>query len=497
MGVVVKQSFWGTAIAYLGVVVGYVNTLYLRAEYFDLSQIGVFTLITANAMIVSPIASFGMSSSFLKFFPSFNQNDRNRFFSYLFLVTVVGNALVLIAGYLLRDLIAARYIETAPTYIEYLSITALIVISNSLFELFFSYSRTIMKVIFPSFLRDIYLRVGSLLLVFGYAMEWWDFSVAVIGLGTLFFFAFIFLFIQLITFHGFRFDFSFGIIRREWKKRLIKFGLYSMMLAGSFALINNVSYDQVTALLGAEMNGIFTTCFFIAIIVEMPRRSMSKVIAPIISSEFERGNMAEVDKLYKRSSITMSVIGMLLFIGIVTNLQDLFDFIPKGGDFQTGFWVVIAVCFAKLTLMVSSFAGEIINFSPNYKYNLIFQVTAAVVLITLNSFLIVKWGLNGAAISYLITILFHILLKVLFVKIRFGLHPFMRSHIPLIVIGGIITLGAYCFQPSWHPVINIAIRSILTSIIFIFLIYRLRISTDINKLIHSTFERFLKINLPK
>ena len=497
MGVVIKQSFWGTAIAYLGVVVGYVNTLYLRAEYFDLSQIGLFTLITANAMIVSPISSFGMGSSFIKFFPSFNQDERSRFFSYLFLITIIGNAVVLIAGYLMRDLIAARYIETAPTYINYLSITAIIILSNSLFELFFSYSRTIMKVVFPSFLRDIYLRIGSLLLVFGFAIEWWDFPVAVIGLGFVYFLAFVFLFFQLIIYHGFRFNFSFGIITREWKIKLLQFGSYSMLLAGSFALINNVTYDQVTAILGPDMNGIFTTCFFIAIIVEMPRRNMSKVIGPIISSEFEKGNMEEVDKLYKRSSITMSVIGILLFIGIVTNLQDLFNFIPKGSAFQAGFWVVIGVCLAKLALMASSFAGEIINFSPSYKYNLIFQVTAAVVLVALNSLLIAKWGLNGAAISYLITIVFHILLKLVFVKVKFGLHPFMRSHIPLLVIGVSITFGAYYFQPDMHPIINIAIRSILTTIIFLFLIYRFRISSDINKLIHSTFERFLKINLPK
>ncbi|MEQ9006639.1 MAG: oligosaccharide flippase family protein [Ekhidna sp.] len=224
---------------------------------------------------------------------------------------------------------------------------------------------------------------------------------------------------------------------------------------------------------------------------------MAKVVAPIISSEFENGNMKEVDKLYKRSSITMSVIGLLFFIGIATNLQDLFDFIPKGSAFQAGFWVVIGVCFAKLAIMVSSFAGEIINFSPSYKYNLIFQLTSAAVLVILNTFLITEWGLNGAAISYLIAILFHIFLKLVFVKIKFGLHPFMRSHIPLAFIGVIVTIGAYYFQPGLHPVTNITIRSVLTVVVFIFLIYRFNISTDINKIIHSTFERYLKINLPK
>ena len=497
MGVVIKQSFWGTVIAYLGVIVGYFNTLYLRAEYFDLSQIGLFTLITANAMIVSPISSFGMGSSFIKYFPSFQADKRNQFFTFLLLITIIGNGLVLLIGFLLKDHIAARYIETAPTYINYLSITAIIIVSNSLFELFFSYSRTIMKVIFPSFLRDVYLRIASLLLVFGYAINWWSFNGAVIGLGLIYLLAFVFLFIQLVTYHGFRFDFSFGFIDRKWRNNLLKFGSYSMMLAGSFAILNNVSYDQVTTILGPEMNGIFTTCFFIAMIVEMPRRNMAKVISPIISSEFEKNNMAEVEKLYKRGSITMSVLGLLLFIGIVTNLQPLFDFIPKGSDFQAGFWVVVGVCLVKLSLMTSSFAGEIINFSEMYKYNLIFQVMAAVMLISLNSIFIAQWGLNGAVISYMSAIFFHIILKVAFVRYHFGIHPLMKSHIQLFIIGVLVAVSAYSFKTGLHPVSDIAIRSILTVIVYVFLIYRFRISTDINKIIHSTFERFLKINLPK
>ncbi len=497
MGVVIKQSFWGTVIAYIGVVVGYLNALYFRAEYLNLDQIGLFTLITANAMMVSPISSFGMGSSFLKFFSAFDLKDRNSFFSILFLVTVVGNVIILLCGFLCKDLISARYLETAPAYIDYLSVTAVIVVANSLFDLFFIYSTTIMKVIFPSFLRDIYLRLGSLILVIGYGISWWDFEYAIIGLGLVYAFAFVFLFVQLTYKHGFKFQLRIGIITREWREKLVKFGSYSMLMAGSFALINNISIEQITAILGPDITGIFTTCFFIAVVVEMPRRNMAKVIVPIISREFESKNMKEVGNIYKRSSITMSVIGLLLFIGIATNLRDLFDIIPQGEAFSAGFWVVVSVCFAKLVIMISSFGGEIINFSSHYKFNLIFQVLSAILLIVLNYFLIEKWGLNGAAISYLSAILIHCLLKIFFVRLQFGLHPFIKSHIPLVLIGFAVGIGAYIFQPNLHPIINIGLRSSLTLLLFTILIYRIKISTDINRVIHSTFERFLKINLPK
>ncbi len=497
MGVVIKQSFWGTLIAYLGIAVGYLNALYFRAEYFDLDQIGLFTLITANAMIISPISSLGAASSYLKYFPSFEKKDQNKLFTYLFIISILGNALVIVFGYLGKDIVAARYADAAPKYIEFLAVSAVIILSNSLFDIFYNYSRSILKIIFPSFIQDLYLRIGSLLLVFGYAVRWWNFDSSIVGLGILYFSTVILIVLQLMIVHKLRFNFSFSIISYDWRKKLIKFSLYSMLLAGSFSIINNITYDQVTAILGSKQNGIFTTCFFIALIVEMPRRNMAKVIAPILSEEFEKNNMNEVGAIYKKSSITMSVIGMLLYIGIITNLEDLFAFIPKGEEFKLGYWVVVGVCTAKLILMISSFAGEIINFSKYYRFNLLFQLTVAILLIVLNNKLSPVWGLNGAVIAYLSSMLIHILLKAGFVYFKFGIHPLVRSHIVLILLGFVIAALAMVIKFDFNPIANILLRSFLISITFITLIYRFRISSDINRLIHSTFERFLNITLPK
>lgn len=497
MGVVVKQSFWSTVMTYIGVIVGYLNTLYFRTAYFDLSQIGIFTLVTSNAMIISTFSSLGTGSSFLKFFPEFKEENRNQVFSFLFLIAIIGATVTLILGFFFKGLIEVRYAKTAPTYINYLTITAMVIVANSFFELFQNYSRVILKIIFPIFLREIHLRVGSLLMVLGYALNWWDFDGAVLGLGLTYVTAMVFLYLQLFFFHQFRFDFSFHIITKKQKNNFFKFGLYSMLLALSFGLINNASNDQITAIIGPDATGIFTTCFFIAVIVEMPKRNMASVISPILSTGVNSNDFKQVSQLYKRSSITMSIIGSLLFIGISTNISDLFDYIPKGNNFENGFWVVMGVCLAKLLVMVSSFAGEIINFSAHYKYNLLFQVIAAVLLISLNSLLIPVFGINGAAISYLITISLHLIMKGVFVWMKFHIHPFVKEHWTLLVIVLLIGIIANTIQLSFHPIVNIFIRSTLTLISFVALVYRLKISEDINTVIRSTFERITKIHSSK
>lgn len=497
MGVVIKQSFWGTFAAYLGVVIGYVNTLYFRAEYLSLEQIGLFTLITANAMLVSPISSLGAGSVFLKYFPIVDPSKRNKLFTTLFIVTIIGNLFVLSVGYFFKGVIETSYQETSSQYTDYLTITAIIIVSNSLFELFFNYSKSILKIILPTILRDIYLRIGSLFLVIGYAFSWWNFDMTLLGLGLVYFSSSIILLSFLLVKGDLKFDFKFNGISTSQIHPFLSYGIYSMLLAGSFAIVNNVSYHQIATALGAAKTGIYTTCFFIGILVEMPKRNMAKVVSPLLSQMIANKDLTAVKGLYKRSSITLACMGSLLAIGIITNISDLFNLIPKGSDFSEGYWLIVYVCLAKLLLMASSFSGEIISFSPWYRYNLYFQMLSALALIILNILLIPTMGISGVGLSYVLTILFHVFLKGIFVLLRYRVSPFGKAHLHLIFISlGVLLLG-YWIQLQMHPTITIFIRSILISVVFILLIYYFKISQDINTLIDHTFEKILKLNRTK
>lgn len=472
------------------------STLYLRPEFFSLEQIGVFTLVTANAMMVSPLCSVGMSGSYVKYFPLFKDSEKlkNQIFSFQFAVVIISNVLIISIALLNKDWIISKFAGENSDYVNYLSITAIVVVANSLFEHLFSYSATRLKVVFPSFLREVQLRLGAIVLILGFAGGFYEFSWAVQGLAINYSLALVLLLSNLIIVQKLRFDYAFLKLSREWKSKILRFSFYSMLVALSFSVLNNVSYSQVSSMMGDDFNGILVTCFFIGVIVEMPRRNMAKVIGPLLSSAMANKEYDEVEKIYKKGSITMTVIGALLFIGLVTNLSDLFAFIPKGDEFSLGFWIVISVCSAKLILMLSSFSGEIINYSSYYKYNLYFQVAAAIILILLNNLLIPKYGLNGVAISYFVTIALHVISKFFMVKHILGIHPFFRSHLQLAVITAAVLIAFYLFGTNFSPVISIVLRSILTTLVFTFLVYRFKVSEDINNLIDLIFNE-IKIKI--
>ena len=494
MGVVIRQSFWGTAIAYVGVLVGYFNTLYLRPEFLSLDQIGLFTLVTANAMLISPFCSAGMPGTLIKYFPELKNTEglKNQFFTLQFLIVIGLNALLLFIAYLSRDWIASFFILKSPEYVPYLIITGIIIIVNSAFDMFYAYCRVLLNVLFPTFLRDVFLRMGAILLIGGFAMHWWSFQMAVQGLAIMYLLALVILFIYLMVKYEFRFSFDFSKIDRSWKKRMISFGGYLMLLAFSLSILNNIHYAQISAILGPAANGIFTTCFFIGIVIEMPRRNMVNVISPIFSKAIQEGKMLQVDELYKKGSITMGVFGILLFIGVLTNLDDLFRFIPQGSDFQKGYWVVVAICSAKLVVMLFSFSQEILVYSKHHRFALYFQLIAALVLVISNIIFLPIWGIVGAGISYLLVTVIQSVIRYFFLKNKFQLDPFSSAHLRLILVGLIVFTLFWVTPFPFSPVVSIILRSVLTTILYVGIVYALNISPDINQLIRSTFEKVLK-----
>ena len=491
MGVVIRQSFWGTSIAYTGVLIGYFNTLYLRPEFLSLSEIGVFNLVTANAMLVSPLCSAGMPGTFIKYFPEFNQDERlrNQIFTFQLLLVLLVNLLVIAIGWIAKDFIISNFAEKSPGYVNFLMITAMIIVVNSLFELLFSFCKSVLRVIVPSFIRDIFLRAGSILLVGGFALNWWSFEAAVNGLAITYIMALLILWLDLTIRQGMRIAFSFDRITPVWRKKIINFGSYSLLLGLSVAVMNNVNYLQVSTLIGERALGIFTTCFFIGLIVEMPRRNMLKVLAPIFAKAMQAHDMDEVKKMYRKGSITLSVLGLLITIGVLTNINDLFAFIPQGNGFAEGYWVVVAVCFAKLIFIVFGFNQEIIVYSDYYRYSLFFQLLSAGLLIGLNSWLLPTLGLIGAGVSYVIAVTVHTLLKFGFIWYKFRLSPFTKAHVWLLLIGLSIFVLFYYVPFPMNPLVNILVRSALTIIVFVPVIYLTKISEDINALIKTIFEK--------
>jgi len=112
--------------------------------------------------------------------------------------------------------------------------------------------------------------------------------------------------------------------------------------------------------------------------------------------------------------------------------------------------------------------------------------------VLLNMYFIPNFGLNGAALATLIAITLYSLAKLLFVVLKMKLFPFTAKTLISLFLVLISFLVFYFWDFNFHPVINIALKSILVSGFYLGLSYYLKISSDINFVINSVFKKVFK-----
>ena len=92
MGIVVRQSIFTTIISYVGVLVGFVNVLYLFPKFMEPEQVGLLRSVQDAAILFSPFAQFGLSHSLIRYYPQFvkERHERGGFLSLILLMSLGG-----------------------------------------------------------------------------------------------------------------------------------------------------------------------------------------------------------------------------------------------------------------------------------------------------------------------------------------------------------------------------------------------------------------------
>jgi O-antigen/teichoic acid export membrane protein len=190
--------------------------------------------------------------------------------------------------------------------------------------------------------------------------------------------------------------------------------------------------------------------------------------------------------LYKKTSISLQVVGGLIFIGILVNINQLYLLLPK--NYSGGVFVVFTIGLSKYFDLILGNNNAIIFNSKYYKAVLFLGLFLAFLAISLNSIFIPLYGINGAAIATLISITFYSLAKLMFVVFKMKLYPFTKNTLVSFVISSIIFLAFYFWDFPFHPITNIVLKSILLTLVYVFVNYKLRLSLEIN----HTFDKVLK-----
>ena len=486
MGKILKQGFWSTVVIYFGVILGFINSIILFPTFLTTEQIGLFRQIISASTLLVPLTTFGVSAAYVKFFPIFKKNSeqKNQFFSYNLLVILISYLFTTLCIYIFFNEISLIFKENSQLFLDYFYVVYFILFILSLSVLFESYLRSRYDTILSNIINGVSNRIFTSISIILFSFSILNFKniidlqIIIYGLGL------ITIILYAYKKDSFKFFLSFNKIKFKLKE-IFNYSAYSFIGLSSNIIVLNIDVLMVTSLLGLSETGIYTTAFYIGMIIEIPRRAISQISIPYISENIKEQNFKKIEKNYKDISIHQMIIGVLFYIILILNIDNIFNLIPNSEKFYLGKDTVYIIGLSKLIIMSFSYNSELISLSKYYKFTVITIICLAILTIGLNLFLIPIFGMIGAAYASLISITFYNLLKHIFIKYKMKISPFSINSIKTILVGIFVYFAVLSIPKNDIILIDIFIKTIISSFIFVISVYALKISPDLNKLIKS------------
>lgn len=487
MGIVIKQSIRSSIIAYIGVLIGYFNLMWLFPYFMSAEQVGLMRLIQVSASLLATFGQVGLPQTIVRFFPEYK--EEKSFFSFVRLAGLLGFLVLILLASIFKTPIVNYFSDKSELFVEYFNFTLLITFFLIQFQIMEAFSRSHLKTIFPTFVRDVQLRILTTVIVvlFGLGIISFD------GMITILILVYASLVVTMMIFFGrekmLRSGLDFSFLKNGHLKKIGRFGMYSLLGAGGTQIVYQIDSVMVSGNQGLNSTGIYAIGFFIGIVIEMPKRSILQVVMPLISQSFQKRDMAHVKTLYRQSSINQFIIGGLLLLGIWSNIDNVYALIPNKEVYLAGMTVVLYIGLGKLSDMLFGPNGEIIVMSRYYRVNVVLVVFLALATIVLNYLLIPLYGIDGAAIASLVAMLSFNIIKFFFVWARFKIQPFTSK---TLIYAGILATAYFInaqIPKSDSIVLDIIIRSGIITLVVLLPTYFLKVSNEFNQLIRQALNR--------
>lgn len=487
MGIVLNESYKNTLTLLVAILIGAINTLFLYVYFLDIAYYGLVTFVLSTAFILKPFVALGVNYSIVKFFSAFkDKENKDKFLSLVLLLPLLVIVPAGILGVFFYEYISNLLSAKNLLVRDYTYLIFLMAIANAYFEVFYAWAKVHLKSFFGNFLKELFVRLWASILLIAVYFKFIDshqFILCLVGayfLQTLLMMSF--------AFRLYRPIFSFSLPNNFTE--VIKYSLYIILAGSAATILIDIDKFMIPQKEMIEQVSFYAVAVYIGSVIEIPGRAMSQIVQPLTARALNNNKSDEVLELYQKSSINLIVASGLLFVLVNSNIDSLYKLLPK--EYTHGVWVVFFISIAKMYHMFLGNNGAIISNSKYYKVLLPYGVLMAAMVIILNNILIDKLGINGAALATLIVVMVFNTVKLFYVKAKFFIQPTTAKTWITLCFIAILTFIGWFIDFNFHPILNILLETALLSVVYVFLLIELNVSSDITRLYQQLLLKFKK-----
>ncbi|MCF0207132.1 MAG: oligosaccharide flippase family protein [Bacteroidales bacterium] len=482
MGLIAKQTIKGSVYSYLGAFIGFVNTALIMPKIFTTEQVGLTSLLISLSSIIGQFGCFGFTNVIVRFFPYFRseENRHNGFPFLLMAVGIVGSLICTIGYFGSRDYLIESNIEKSKLFADYVFLLLPLVYITIFYLLADNYNRMFYNSSFGLFVKEFLLRILNLVGIGLFYFGILDFNgfiiyyVAAYGVPT------VLLLLLLIVQGNMPLRPSKAMLTKEFVRAMLSVAFFGVISSFSGVFVNQIDRYLINDYCDLGATGVYTIAFYFGSMILVPGRSIIRISSTVISESFKRGDNENVQKVFRKCTTNMLIIGLFLFIMIWGNIENILFILPA--EYAEGRYVILFIAISHLIQMAASVSGEIIQYSKYYPWHTFIMIVLIGLIVGLNIWLLPIYGITGAAIASMLAFFIYTVIRLVFVRIKFGFMPFCMKH--LYVVG--FALAAYWvsfFIPYLgNFYIDIVVRSFVICGIFAVPTIYFNISEDINSI---------------
>ncbi len=492
MGVIQKQSISGTIYSYLGVLLGFITVGWLFPRILSTGQVGLLRILVSYSVLFAQFASLGINSVSVKLFPYFRDPGKKHhgFLGLALLVSLAGFILSTGIYLLLKPLFISQASEKSSLFITYFYYVVPLILFTLLFSIFDTYYRVLYNAVKGIVYKEVVQRLLILAAILLYFFKLIDFQWLVVLYILAFISPSLFLMGTLIRDKLFFVKPDFDFIDKKMAREMINVAFFGILASFSGVLVLNIDVIMVNHYLGLGEAGIYTIAFFFGMLILVPMRTMGKISSVVIADAWKIDDRKTIMDIYRKSSISLSVIGFLLFIGIWGNLGNIFHIVGK--DYTAGKYVILFIGLANLSDLFMGVSPHIILNSKHYRWLSYLLFVFAFLLIVTNILLIPRYGITGAALASLISKYIYNSLKFLFLYKKFRFQPFNYKHLEIILFAAISWYLSTFIPVLSHFILDLVVRSLFISVVFLTPVYFFKVSEDINQKVRQVTDYIIR-----
>lgn len=499
MGIIQRQAVKGSIVSYVGVLLGFITSIYLLPYFFTAEQIGVYRFVFDTGLLLGGVAALGMPNIVLKFFPYLRnkQTHHNGFIIFLYIIPFIGFLLTATLSLIFKDSLINYFSKSTSGYDSYFIYILPLIVVVTLFVSFESFSVVNQRIVVPKAIREIIIRIFVIILLSLYFIKLIDFKTVIKSISAIYFLAFIILLIYIRILDNKIFPLrNFKLIPKNITKKMIAFGSFIILSSLGTSLVNKIDIFVISSELGFTATGIYATSLYIATIIEIPSRSLYQITIPVITESFKNNNIKMIEIIYKKTTQNLIIISGTLFLLLIVNIDNIYSLIPKGDIFSKGKYVIIFIALSKFIDTSVGLNFTILGYSKYYYFSLPLILMLGISNFFLNYLFISFWGLTGSAVATLLILIVNNVIVLSIIYSKYKIHPFSKNNIyPLLIIAASFFIAEYmvCFS---NVFLSITFKSLVILLPIGFLTIKYNISEDITK-VYNKYIYFIKTVLKK